>query len=106
MRPVNPSDPNYPPDGISVEDWSLEYTVPTFHSGSVDYKPSKAGNYLPIPFDMTLKSSDVAAWFENGKTDGAIQSSSYPYAVGSGHFEPESISIPVMIYIGRKRVED
>jgi hypothetical protein len=106
MRPVNPSDPNYPPGGVSAEDWSLEYTVPTFHSGNCNYAPSKAGTYLPIPFDMTLKSSDVAAWFENGQTKGVMQDTSYPYAIGSGLFEPESVSIPVMIYIGRKRVEN
>jgi len=106
MRPVNPADPNYPPEGKTVEEWSLEYTVPTFHSGSVDYTKDKGskGTYLPLPFDMTLKLSDVAALFESGYTEGPTQNASYPYAVDSGHFVPESVNIPTMIYIGKKLV--
>lgn len=108
MRPMNPADPNLsnkPPE-TPIEKWSLEYTVPAFHSGRVDYTSAKGskGTYLPIPFDMTLKLSDVAAWFEGGSSRGPLQNASYPYAVDSGHFVPESVNVPVMIYIGKKLV--
>jgi len=89
---------------MPIEEWSLEYTVPTFHSGSVDYTAKKGsdGTYMPIPFDMTLKLSDVAAWFEGGQTEGPTQNASYPYAVDSGRFVPESVNVLTMIYIGKK----
>lgn len=108
-RPFNKKDPNYPPAGTDPKKWSLEYKVPALHSGAISYKKGREGHtkgkYLPFPIDMKLKLSDVVAWFSEGQTTGpAVQDQSYQHDVGSGRFAPESICVPAMIYIGRKRV--